>query len=313
MRFLAVIGIGIALLGCGCGPPPAEAIGPRTTPFLDYLRQPGTSMVAYAPAGEIDRELKLLRQKFDGLALYGFDDHTSDVLATAAKLHYRAILATIWDPRSNREITQAATLLPRYANSMAIAVSIGSEGLLENRYHFDDLGAAAAEFDRQSPIRFERTTSEPWWRYLDGQPDAAALRSFGDFVTVHVHVVWDADITDPAEAARWSRDRAVQIMNLSGSPVLVREAGFPGDGTSPRASREGFTFTRDAQAKFWREWVALRQRQSTGGHAFVSLAVAFEAIDNPTKEWRNFEGSWGLLAPGTLEPWPAWSEFPDVR
>ena len=270
-------------------------------------------MVAYAPAGNVDRELGLLRQKFDGLVLYGFDEKTSRVLATAASLHYRAILATIWDPRSDHEIEQAATLLPKYVNTMAIAVSIGSEGLLENRYHFDDLENAAESLDRKSPIRFERTTSEPWWRYLDGQPDAARLRNFGEFVTVHVHVVWDADITDPAEAARWSRDRAVQIMNMSSSPVLVREAGFPGDGSSPRASREGFPFTREAQAKFWREWVALRERQPAAGRAFVSLAVAFEAIDNPTKEWRNFEGSWGLLAPGTLEPWPAWSEFPDLH
>lgn len=303
----------MALLACGCESSPQRFTGLRTTPFLDYLRQPGSSMIAYTPAGDIPRELQVLREKFDGLALYGFDDKTSTVLSTAARLHYRAILATIWDPRSDREIAGAARLLPEYTKQMAIAVSVGSEGLLESRYRFGDLVSAANSLDQRSPIRFEKTTSEPWWSYLDGKPNAQALRNFGDFITVHVHVIWDADITDPVEAARWTRDRAVEIMNLSGDPVLVREAGFPGNGSSPRASNEAFTFSREAQAKFWQEWVALRQPPPPGAHAFVSLAIAFEAIDNPAKNWRNFEDSWGLLAPGTLEPWPAWSVFPDVR
>jgi hypothetical protein len=63
-------------------------------------------MIAYAPRGDIERELKLLRQKFNGLALYGFDEKTPQVLSAAAKLNYRAILATIWDPRSDREIAR---------------------------------------------------------------------------------------------------------------------------------------------------------------------------------------------------------------
>ena len=267
-------------------------------------------MIAYTPSSvDIDDELKLLRSRFDGLILYGFDEKTPSILESAARLKYQAVLATVWDPRSDREIGDAARMLGGYAERFAVAVSIGSEGLLENRYSMGDLQDGAAKFDRLSRHRFEITTSEPWWRYLDGQPSAGTLRTFGDFLAIHVHVVWDADISDPEEAARWSRDRAVQIAALSGRMVLVREAGFPGAGRSPRASAEGLVFSREAQAKFWREWVRLRGQHDQN----VSLAAAFEAIDNPRKVWRDFESSWGLFSTGDLRPWPAWDAFPELE
>lgn len=253
--------------------------------------------------------MALLRKKFNGLILYGFDEQTAPTLATAAKLKYQAVLATIWDPRSNQEIQLAAKLLPEYADRFAIAVSIGSEGLLEGRYSLGDIEAAAAKLDSVSHQNFEKTTSEPWWKYLDGQPSASELRAFGDFLAVHVHVVWDADITDPVEAARWTRDRAAQIAALSGKTVLVREAGFPGAGRSPRASTQGAAFSREAQAKFWKEWLELRAMEPRG----VSLAGVFEGVDNPRKTWRSFEGSWGLLSADDLSPYPAFEVFPDVN
>lgn len=298
-----------AVLFCtACGSrPPAE---PRiSSPFQAFLRRPDASLIAYTATSEnTEQELALLRKKFNGLILYGFDAHTAAMLSTAAQLKYQAVLATIWDPRSEEEIGLAAKVLSQYADRFAIAVSIGSEGLLENRYSLSDVESAAGKLDRLSGHNFEKTTSEPWWRYLDGQPSASELRAFGDFIAVHVHVVWDADIRDPAEAARWSRDRAAQIAALSGKTVLVREAGFPGSGRSPRASAQGLVFSRQAQAEFWKQWVSLRAAQPRG----VSLAGVFEGIDNPRKTWRDFESSWGLLSAGELEPHPAFDVFPDV-
>ncbi len=306
LRALALASI---LLSVSCGRT-APAVIRTSSPFEDFLQRRDASLIAYAPDSvDVEHELTLLRQKFDGLILYGFDDRTPAILDTAAKLHYRAVLATIWDPTSETEIQTAAKLLDRYADRMAIAVSIGSEGLLEQRYSLKDIQSAAEKLNRAAGRDFEKTTSEPWWRYLDGQPSASQLRAFGDFLTIHVHVVWDADIVDPEEAARWTLDRAVQVAQLAGKMALVREAGFPGAGRSPRGSAEGLVFSREAQAKFWREWVALR----SGAPREVSLGGVFEAIDNPRKTWRDFESSWGLLSAGELRPYPAWDAFPDLH
>jgi exo-beta-1,3-glucanase (GH17 family) len=319
MRVSAFAGFisGLVLISCSAEPGSKRA----STVFRDYLRKPRASMIAYtsriSAAGQsrsaaIRQELQMLRPKFDGLALYGFDEDTPLILAAARELRYQAVLLTISDPRAEAEIATAANLCEAYTGQLALAVSIGSEGLFENRYSFNDVGSAAKSLERRWPRaeRFEITTSEPWWRFLNGQPQAKRLRAFGEFVTVNVHVVWDADIVDPVEAARWTKSRSVEIMNLSGRPVLVREAGFPGGGTSPRSSLAGAAFSREAQARFWREWVHTRsQNASMDARRFVSQAAVFEAIDNPRKAWCDFESSWGLLS-SDLRPYPAWEVFP---
>jgi exo-beta-1,3-glucanase (GH17 family) len=278
-------------------------------------------MIAYTPGASdpdqdrralIRNELKILRPKFDGLALYALDEDTPLILGAAQQLGYKAVLLTISDPRTDADIATVTALCESYAGRLALAVSIGSEGLLENRYSLDDVVSAAMRLNRRlsSVAGIEKTTSEPWWRFLDGQPDAGRLRAFGEFVTINVHVIWDADILDPLEAARWTRNRALQIMNLSNRPVFVREAGFPGGGTSPRPSLEGAAFSRQVQAAFWREWIRTRVGNPREDlRRFVSQAAVFEAIDNPRKTWRDFEATWGLLS-SALQPSPAWDVFP---
>jgi hypothetical protein len=289
---------------------------PVATVFRAYLNDPHARMVAYAPMDAVQddpqhrvmlQQLTLLRQKFDGLSLYQSGPATPAIVELAHALGYRAVLLTVWDPRSESEIATAASIVNRHAGDMALALSIGSEGLMEKRYTLADMEAARAELLDRTPgaQAVELTTTEPWWLYL--RPEYHALNSFGDFTCINVHVVWDTDIVDPALAATWTRDRAAEVRKALPRPLLIRELGLPGAGSSPRDVVHGSapltpsqTMSRSSQAAFWRAWLQLDQRPP---------AVVFEAIDNPEKHWRDFESSWGLLSP-ELAPWPAWEVFP---
>jgi hypothetical protein len=282
------------------------------TSFRAYLARPESRMVAYSPDAAVAadpellrRQLALLREKFDGLSLYDCTAETVKVVETARSLGYKAALLTVWDPRSESELATAGSLVRDQADAMAMAISIGSEGLMERRYTLADMRAAHEELlEREAGLTsVEITTTEPWWLYMQAGGDLPAhseeVRTFGDFASVNVHVVWDTGIVDPVLAASWTRDRANEVRSKIGRPVLVREAGFPGGGSSPR---EGLRtpFTREMQASFWSAWLKLGNRPP--------IAV-FEGVDNPGKHWRDFEGSWGLVS-ASMHPWPAWEVFP---
>jgi exo-beta-1,3-glucanase (GH17 family) len=260
-------------------------------------------MVVYSPDPDADARtitaaLTLLRQNFDSLSLYSCTSQTTTIVEVAQQLHYQAVLLTVWDPRSEAELAIASSLVRDHAKDLILAVSIGSEGLMQKRYTLDDMMAARAELlDRNiSSTAVEMTTTEPWWLYM--KDDQAALRDFGEFTSVNVHVVWDTDLKSPAMAAQWTRDRAEEVRSKVGKSLLLRESGFPGGGHSPREGLE-LTFTREMQAEFWRAWLLLPQRPAS---------AVFEGVDNPSKHWRGFESEWGLVS-ADLQPWPAWSVF----
>ncbi|SNT42591.1 hypothetical protein SAMN05421770_1144 [Granulicella rosea] len=301
-----------ALLGVsGCRRQPKLA--PASTDFRGYIADPSARMIAYSPVGAVLQDpshrvlrdqLALLRTRFDGLSLYQTTSDTAALVAIARELGFRAVLFTIWDPKAEPELATISSILAQQHGAMAFAVSIGSEGLSEKRYALSDLGAARLQLRERTrgakPV--EMTTTEPWWFY--GTPEGRPAASFGEFTSANVHVVWDTDIVDPALAASWTRDRANELKASVGHPVLIRELGMPGGGTSPRPlgprhDRE-LLFSRELQAQFWSAWQGLPGRPP---------AVVFEAIDNPEKHWRDFESTWGLLDE-SLRPWPGWAVFP---
>lgn len=279
--------------------------------FRTYLSDPRSRMVAYAPSAEVlsdgthralRAQLATLHEKFDGLSLYQSSPETPAIVEAARELGYRAVLLTVWDPRAEAELATAASIVRNQSSAIAIAISLGSEGLMEKRYTVSDMEAARAELlDRSTTdTTVEMTTTEPWWLYL--KPEGRALLDFGEFASVNIHVVWDTDIVNPALAASWTRDRANDVQAVLKHPLLIREAGFPGAGTSPRSSVH-LTFTRDLQAAFWQSWSALQTHPA---------CVFFEAYDNPEKHWRDFESSWGLLNNDSA-PWPAWKIVPPLE
>ena len=288
---------------------------PISQAFRRYLSQGDARLVVYSPevirAGEDQRQhvrqrLTILRSKFDGLVIYQCDQTTEPLLEEASSLDYRAVLLTVWDPTSVSEVRTAAKLVTLFQDRLIVAVSIGSEGLMERRYTIYQIEQAAQLLKAQTrgSTNVEITTAEPWWLYLKQNDDAKRLANFGDFVSSNIHVVWDADIADPYAAAAWTADRAIEVQQQTQKLLLVREAGFPGGGESPRESAH-FTFTRDMQAKFWAAW------HERAAHSPLPPIAAFEAIDNPQKNWQSFEGDWGLLSKD-LKPYPAWNSFADL-
>jgi exo-beta-1,3-glucanase (GH17 family) len=280
--------------------------------FREYLADRQSRMVVYSPDLDdvatdyvVRKQLSLLRLKFDGIVLYECDGETDLILRTAESLKFHAALLTIWSPTSEEEIRLAAKLVREYRTRMALAVSIGSEGIMEKRYTVHDLETAQEDLFRfaDSSPEVETTTTEPWWLYTSSTPDLAKLQPFGDFLCVNIHVIWDTDLTSPATAAEWTADRAKDLARTTGRPVLIREAGFPGGGYSPRADSV-FEFNRDLQFAFWQNW-------NTRFRGSAPPIVAFEGIDNPAKHWKSFESSWGLLGPD-LQPHAAWEAFPTL-
>jgi exo-beta-1,3-glucanase (GH17 family) len=313
MRRIVVILLAVGVLAIAAfrvlRRPPAEHHSPSHK-FRAYLGDPQSRIVAYSPTAEILRDgthralraqLATLHEKFDGLSLYQSSPETPVIVEVARELGYKAVLLTVWDPRAESELATASSIVRNQGDAMALAISLGSEGLMEKRYTFADIEAARTELlDRStSNATVEMTTTEPWWLYL--KPEGRTLLDFGEFASVNIHVVWDTDIVDPAIAASWTRDRANEVQAAIKHPLLVREAGFPGAGTSPRSSVH-LTFTRDLQAGLWQSWSALQSRPA---------CVFFEAYDNPEKHWRDFESSWGLLN-NTATPWPAWNMIPHL-
>ena len=291
---------------------------PPSADFRRYMADPHARLVAYSPVRsehssasltEVHAQLKKLRERFDGLVLYTSDDQTDQILATAASLGYRGALLTIWDPTSRTEIRTATRLANDFQDKLALAVSIGSEGLMEQRYTEADLRSAAQVLERDisGERRIEITTTESWWMYSQQTEEGEQLRTFGDFLAPNIHVLWDTDITDPEEAAHWTLARAADLQASTSRPVLVREAGIPGQGASPRAGSK-LVFTRDKQAAFWR---CLRGMQDLPHQRYIPV-VTFEGIDNPTKTWNAFEGSWGVLD-HDMRPYPAWFVFPTLN
>jgi exo-beta-1,3-glucanase (GH17 family) len=284
--------------------------------FRQYLQKPSAAMVGYAPRNRpgganreetIDADLAALRAKFNGLVIYDATAEADRILSAAHRHGYVAAMLLVHDPRSEEQLRAVAALVVKFRRSLALAVCIGSEGLLDHRYAVEDIEAGREKLDSiLDPEPVEMTTAEPWWLYLNEQPHSAPLRAFGDFISLHIHPVWDADISDGAAAADWSFGCALRIAELSKRQVVVRETGFPGAGTSPRAGLRGFTFSRVGQAAFWKRWQAIRRQQK---QPFPSLAIAFEGIDNPLKQTNDFEAAWGLLSNPGLVPYPAWNAF----
>ncbi len=279
--------------------------------------QPDARMVVYAPdfdttdhknEDRLEQQLAMLRTKFDGLVLYGCGPQSRQIVLHAVAMGYRAVLLTVWDPRSRKELQTASELIDSFQYRTALAVSIGSEGLMQQRYTVDDLLHAKHVLTRNTHMRetIEVTTTEPWWMYLHRGGVSEQLTSVGDFVTANVHVVWDTDIRDPTLAADWTMSRSRELQQALHHVVLVREAGFPGSGYSPREDVQ-LTFTRQMQADFWK---ALQRRQKVMGGVRIPV-VAFEAFNNSSKQWDSFEGAWGLINAEGI-PYPAWKIFTDL-
>jgi exo-beta-1,3-glucanase (GH17 family) len=284
-------------------------------PFLVYLQAevPRPAMIAYNPsninpdgplpeASQLSKlivsDLRCLRSGFDGLILYSYRQEITPLICEhAAALGYKAILLGIWDPKSREQIAGVVGLVHSFNKNLALAIAVGNEGMIDNRYTLYDLEQAAVvvrkDFDQVGSVPI--TTSEPIAEYAD-----PALRLFGDFLAPNVHPAIDQQKLSPAAAAAWVRERATTLASAAGKPVLVKETGLP-HGSSQ-------SDTDDNQLQFWRAYRDAPVVQlATQLNAWASFAAVFEAFDSAWKAEKTgnpIEGRWGLLD-DKRRPYPA--------
>ena len=264
---------------------------------------------ARLPTVSVRADLEALRPGFDGLILYGYHEaDTPRIVELAARLNYTAVLLAVWDPRSADELDGVARLCELHADELNLAVVVGNEGLLFDRYSEEDLSLAAARLAKTLPAGVPTTTSEPVGLY-----ERAFVREFGDFLLPNIHPVFDRPAAPPAEAAAYARAEAARLARQSGRPVILKETGVPHAGTPPAG---GVTYTPEMQRDFWAAYVAPGLLNETdAGAGWVYHGAAFEAFDLPWKSEASglpIERSWGLLNEAR-EPWPAFAVWRELR
>jgi exo-beta-1,3-glucanase (GH17 family) len=235
----------------------------------------------------IREDLEILREDFDGLITYSCADGVQQVPAVANALGYHALILGIWDPLSEREISNARQLVDAYPQ-LIVGVAVGNETLLAERHEWPVLRTALARLRAELP-GVAITTSEPFYYYLDDKPpDFLAAQ---DFLLPSVHPLFQPwfDQATTAQAVDFVVKVAARLAAKTDKPVLIKETGLP---SGPPGTR----FTPAAQADFWTS--LFRQLPHRAG-----LAVAyFEAFDHDWKEENarhEFgahpeEGYWGL-------------------
>ena len=286
--------------------------------FFDYLadcKQP-PALVAFNPSNfdprrpvdvsetalaSLREDLRKLKPSFNGLVLYEtLPQLTSAILTAARNEGYRAVVLGIWNPNKDEEIKATAKLISQFHEELALAVVIGNEGLIDNRYSVEDILSAAKKLQALLPsgVTIPFTTSEPVGEY--GLP---ALINFGDFLAPNIHPAVDQESVDPPVAVEWVKKRARALATVGKKPVLVKETGIPNGGTP--------AFTPETQRVFWQEYLKNGRFLQVAGQPWISYAAAFEAYDMRWKAETSglaIEGHWGLLD-AKRQYYPAFEEW----
>lgn len=241
-----------------------------------------------ASEAQIRRDLKRLREDFQGLVTYSSADGVQHVPAVAAALGFRAVIVGVWDPTSDTEI-ETAIRLARAWPQLVVAVAVGNETLLAERHDWSVLRAAMQRVRAALP-GVAVTTSEPFYYYLDDTPpDFVASQ---DFLLPSIHPLfqsWFNRDTSTAQAIDFVVNVVHRLTGKTDKPVLIKETGLP---SGPPKS----AYSPARQADFWTG--LCRQLPYTPGLG----VVYFEAFDhdwkaeNAREEFglHPEEGYWGL-------------------
>jgi exo-beta-1,3-glucanase (GH17 family) len=235
----------------------------------------------------IRKDLAILREDFQGLITYSCADGVEEVPVVASSLGYRALILGIWDPLSEREISNVKRLVNTYPQ-LIVGVSVGNETLLAQRHKWSVLRSTIQRLRSDLP-GVAITTSEPFYYYLNDDP--ADFLAVQDFLLPSVHPLFQPwfDQATTAQAVDFVVRVAGLLSAKTNKPVLIKETGLP---SGPPGTR----FTPAAQEEFWVS--LLQQLPPAPGSGFAY----FEAFDHDWKEEnarREFgshpeEGYWGL-------------------
>lgn len=203
----------------------------------------------------------------------------------------------IWGPTSQTELNGVVRLIRRYRQYIALAVCVGNEGLLLERYSLSNLKKADETIRRQirKKLSIPICTSESLQDFEKSGP-----QTFGDFLCPNIHPIFDRLDLAPREAAQWVREQALLLSLTTQKPVLVKETGFPHAGSAK--------FTFETQTQFWKAYFSESRLLIPDIASKEQVWVAFvSAFDQPWKAEQNgqlMEGSWGFWSTDRY-PFPA--------
>jgi exo-beta-1,3-glucanase (GH17 family) len=258
-----------------------------------------------ADEASIEQDMKVLREKFDGIITYGVINGAERIPDIAAKLRFRAVIVGIWDVGDPKQVANAIGAWQRN-RKLVVGVSIGNETLFSKRNTHAQLLEAIATLRKQAPA-LAFSTTEPFHMFDDAASDTL-LRQL-DFLLINVHPVFQ-----PWFAGAPSKNAAEFVLNVVNKlqprfcgPILVKETGEP---TAP--AQAGYSPAR--QAEFYRELRGQFPPARTQAFAYFSAFDAAWRVNDvhPVPGAHPEEGSWGIYTE-TRAAKPAARELPALK
>jgi len=268
---------------------------------IDMVAAPGgrVQCVSYAPSSRrdetlvnvgvvvsperIERDLKLLAERFDCVRTYSQSNGLDEVPRIARDLGLKVLMG-VWisrDPAVNeREIASARRIAERDRDVLR-GIVVGNEVMLRGETTPEALAGyiRRVRTDTGLPVTYADVW-EFWRKYR------AALSEEVDFITIHILPYWEDKPVAVDAAITHIRDiYALMQKEFPGRTLLIGETGWPSEGRQ----RQGAVPSLVNQARFIREFLAFTSE------AQVPYNV-IEAFDQPWK--RRQEGAvggyWGL-------------------
>jgi len=235
--------------------------------------------VAYAPTNfnpdpknkliptdeSIRADLEVLHNAgFDGLVTYGAE--FTQIPRIAKEVGFRGMLLGVWDAKNAEELAKAKETAKE---DIVLAIIVGNEGLMSNRYDFATLKRVVEEMAEATgkPV----TTTEVVESYITNKE----LLQIGHFLAPNAHP-YHHSVKEPSKAVDWTVKTFEDLQKHTDKLILLKEVGLPteGDtGLSEEAQAEYYRLLKDTTVKF----------------------IYFEAFDGPWKQGGKVEPHWGLF------------------
>ncbi len=231
----------------------------------------------------IERDLKLLAERFDCVRTYSQSNGLAEVPRIAAGLGLKVLMG-IWigrDPALNQQEIESAIRIAERDRAVIRGIVVGNEVLLRGelapatlRGYIEQVRAGTG-----LPVTYADVW-EFWRKYRE------PLESSVDFLTIHILPYWEDKPVAAEQGVAHVRDiyRTMQT-EFPGREILIGETGWPSAGRQ----RQGAVPSVVNQARFIREFLAFT------AEAGIRYNV-IEAFDQPWK--RRQEGAvggyWGL-------------------
>lgn len=242
------------------------------TPFI---------LTTHIPKEQIDRDLKLLAERFDCVRTYSVTQGLDYVPEAASKIGLEVLLG-VWigwtDPENNLELNTGIKLANQYPDVIR-GLIIGNEVMLRQEQPREKLLSYIKRANDATDVPV--TYADVWEFWLKNK----SLEEAVDYVTVHILPYWEDEPQSIDDAIPHTVEVMAELSATFTKPLFIGETGWPSVGRHRNAAVPG----NINQARYIREFVKVAHEN----HWNYNL---IEAIDQPWK--RILEGTvgghWGL-------------------